>query len=118
MQSKMVDYAIYLQSSPLIEHIRGVLQELPEHSQSLNQTMHGALRYRPIAININTKAPFTGGTAAVQNAIWSGAGLLRLRQLLQQNGRQEERIPTMPVLSFHGHDLNLSGIQERDGHNV
>ena len=114
----MVDYAVYLQSRPLTEHIRGVIQQHPQHSQSLNQTIHGALRYQPIAINIDTKASSAFGTAAVQNAIWSGAGVLRLRQLLQQNGRPKERIPTMPVLSFHGHDLNLSGIQARDDHNV
>jgi hypothetical protein len=81
--------------------------------------MHGPLREQPIGINFETKPPFTGGdTADVQLAIWSGAGLLRLRQLLQQNGREEETIPTMPALSFHGHVLNLSGIQERDDHNV
>ncbi len=119
MQSKMVDYAIYLRSGPLMERIRRVLQELPKSSQSINQTMHGPLREQPIGINFETKPPFTGGdTADVQIAIWSGAGLLRLRQLLQQNRRGEERVPTMPALSFHGHDLNLSGIQEREDHNV
>ena len=118
MQSKMVDYVIYLQSNPLIEHIRGVVQELPEHSWSLNQTMYGPLHFQPIAINIDTKGPFQDDTADVHNAIWSGAGLHRLRQLLQRNGRQKERIPTMPVLSFHGHDLYLSGIEETDDHNV
>ena len=39
MQSKMVDYAIYLRSNLLIEHIRGLIQELPQHSRFLNQTM-------------------------------------------------------------------------------
>ena len=81
MQSKMVDYAVYLQSGPLTEHIQGVIQQLPQHSQSLNQTMHG-LRYQSIAINIDTKASSILGTAAVQNVIWSGVEILRLRQLL------------------------------------
>ena len=70
MQSKMVDYAIYLQSSPWMEHIQGVLQELSKHSQSLNQTIYGPLRYQPIAVSIDTKALFIGGTADVQSAIW------------------------------------------------
>ena len=118
MQSKMVDYAIYLRSNPLIEHIRGMIQELPQKSQFLNQTMQPSLRYVPIAINIDTKGPFADHTADVHNVIWSGAGLYRLRQLLQRNGRQKERIPTMPVLDFRGHELSLSGIQEMDDHNV
>ena len=82
MQNKMVDYVIYLRSDPWMEHVPGVLQELPQQSQSLNQTMYGPLRYEPIAINIDMRVPFTGETPDVPNAVWSGIGLLRLRELL------------------------------------
>lgn len=82
MQSKVVDYAIYLQSDPLIENIRDLIQELPQNSQFLNQTMQAPLRYEPIAINIDTKGSFVHDITDVHNIIWSGAGLCRLRQLL------------------------------------
>jgi len=120
MQSKMVDLAILLRLDPFAQtRLRNILQCSPKDSQSVNQTMQNPLREEPIAINIETKVPFSGeATADLQLAIWSGAGLLRIRGLLEMLEHAQEQIPTLPMLSLHGHDLHLSAIQERTDLNV
>lgn len=120
MQNKMVDYAVYLHPSESMERkIQNTLRGQLPGAQSVNQTMTSSLRQRPIAINMETKVPFSGGeTADVQLAIWMGAGITRLRQLLSGNGNQGEDVPAMPVLSMHGHDLHLSVFKAFQHQNV
>ena len=116
MSGKMVDLAIYMKpDSVALQHIRNSLNHGPQDSISVNQTDFRPLRTRPIILNIETKLPFTGGeTAGVQLATWVGAGLSRLRQMLPP----DEPIPTLPMLSWHGHDLTFMGIQDQGEESV
>lgn len=120
MQDKMVDYAIYLHPSESMERkIQHTLRGQAPGTQSVNQTMSSSLRRRPIAINLETKVPFSGGeTADVQLAIWMSAGITRLRQMLSECGNQGEDVPAMPALSMHGHDLHLSVFKALQHQNV
>jgi len=119
MQTKLVDFAVYLRSEASEEErILQVIAKFPSDAQSINQTQYAPLRQRPIAISIETKPPFTGGeTADVQLSIWAGAGLMKLTQLLELQGKDSE-IPALPVLTFHGHDLYLSVIKGEGRNNV
>lgn len=120
MQSKLVDLAVYLKPTPhMQERILRALTNLDKNSQSINQTSSASLRLNPISLSIETKIPFTGGDVAdVQLAVWAGAGLLRLAQLLKQHGKAGDEVPTLPVLTFYGHDLFLSAIKGDDHSNV
>lgn len=120
MQGKMVDYAIYLQpDAQMGKAINKILLTLGKEAQSVNQTMYPPIRQRPIAVSVETKVPFTGGaTADVQLATWTGAGLTRIRQMLQANANDAETIPTIPALSAHGHDLHMQAFKEEKDGNV
>lgn len=71
--------------------------------------MFRLLHMLSIAISDDTKILITGGeTAEVQLAIWTGAGLTRLRQKLANNKLEAVSIPTHPTLSAHGHNVYLA----------
>ena len=122
MRSKLVDYCINLRpGSTLQTRIENYLRPLPASFQSINQTMFSYLRKRPIAINIETKKPFSGGEEAdIQLATWAGAGLRRMRLILDEEGCQEggnrAKIPALPALS--GHDLYFLAFKEEEERNV
>ncbi|KAF2453094.1 hypothetical protein BDY21DRAFT_357261 [Lineolata rhizophorae] len=93
MLSKMVDYAIYLEtsgpssfdlstSSPLHERISALITDV---THSINHTSYVSLRHRPIAVSIETK---TIGRpeeeARVQLAIWVAAQFERIRSLFTE----------------------------------
>lgn len=120
MQSKLVDLAVYLKpTAQMQERILRTLANLDKTSQSINQTSSASLRLNPISLSIETKLPFTGGEVAnVQLAIWAGAGLSRLARLLKQQGKDGNETPTLPVLTFYGHDLFLSAIKRENLSNV
>jgi len=99
--------------------IRTTLRDLSSETQSINQTMTAGLRVQPIALNFETKRPFCGDdTADLQSAIWMGAGLARIRELLVANNRAETTIPTLPVVQMHGHDVHLLIFEEQGEENV
>lgn len=116
MSSKMVDLAVYI--NPDFNAEREILRKIQSEmkdAQSINQTMFRPLRMAPIVLSIETKTPFSGGeTADVQLATWAGAGLTRLRQMLPPS----EPIPTIPILSWHGHHLHLMGLEEQAEANI
>lgn len=116
----MVDFCVYLQpNTQMRSQIFKSLAKLPSECQTLNQTKTSELRICPIAINIETKVPFSGGeTADVQLAVWTGAGLMKTRQLLTANNRAKTQIPTVPVVQMHGHDVHLLVFEEQEDKNV
>ncbi len=120
MQAKMVDFCVYLQpNTQMRSQILKSLAKLPSECQTLNQTKTSELRICPIAINIETKVPFSGEeTADVQLAVWTGAGLMKTRQLLTANNRAKTQIPTVPVVQMHGHDVHLLVFEEQEDKNV
>ncbi|KAJ9634087.1 hypothetical protein H2201_009118 [Coniosporium apollinis] len=85
LESKMVDYAIYLAPD---EEMRVVIRDTlrllqPKESQSINQTMYDSLRQRPIAISIETKTPNAPEEqVGVQLGVWVAAHFTRLHGLV------------------------------------
>ena len=120
MQGKMVDYAVCLVPPQRIEErINTTIAKFPKDAQSVNQTLYEPLRHKPIAFNIETKKPFTGGQDAdVQLSVWAGAGLLKMGQLMDKQNRHRVEIPTTPVLTLHGYDLYMSVLKREDTCNV
>ena len=97
--------------SAIRETLRGELKQ----AQSVNQTMHAPLQMCPIAISIEIKPPFSEGEIADGRlAIWEGAGLTKLGQLLPL----DQTIPTIPTLAAHGHELHLVALQEKGDENM
>lgn len=82
-QTKMVDFGICLVPSPeLHTRIRSHLAPLDTKQQSINQTLMKPVRISPITINAEIKITFEGGQKGdVQESIWVGAGMNRLRRI-------------------------------------
>lgn len=120
MEDKMVDYALCLQPDVSMKKcVHDILLVQDKDLQSINQTAYPPLCLRPIVLSVETKPPFTGGEDSdVQLAVWVAAGLRRTRLLLHESGNGTEPIPTMPMLSIHGHDMHLSAFREQEANNV
>lgn len=106
VESKMVDYAIYLSpDKDMATRIISILRIQPKDSQSINQTMYDSLRQRPIAISIETKIPDASEEdGKVQLAIWVSAQFARLRSLVKMSTSPMTEIMTLPLLYVAGAD--------------
>lgn len=111
LQSKMVDYAIYLeQTEDMRDRARQALAK-EAHSRpptdvpwSVNHTTYPPLRSRPIAVSIETKTPSGKYDEAVaQLAIWGAAHLARLNRLVPPG----TSLPTLPLVLVSGTEWNL-----------
>lgn len=113
MQDKMVDFALQLkfQDPDIQKRVRYTIRDM--RVQSLSQTDYPPLRMDPIFLTTETKIPFSGGPiAAAQLITWGSAGLVKLHSMLESNRHGEEVIPPMPLLTFYGHEVYFSAIQE------
>ena len=129
MQSKMVDYAILINPSQnftrdpskfLHNHIIEKLRtEKASASISINQTDSEWVRFKPIAVNIETKRGAVGEDEAhVQLATWLTAQYSRLRQLMPDKAKT--KLPSFPVLSVQGQRwlLMIASLQDNDRINL
>ncbi|KAI1394965.1 hypothetical protein F4819DRAFT_492948 [Hypoxylon fuscum] len=102
LSSRLVDFCIALESDTAHkETIKQLLASQPAALRSLNQTMYSPLRFRPIAIAVETKTDTATETGESQLAIWTKAWLNRMKLLGAKN------IPPLPVLRIKGHDWFL-----------
>ncbi|KAL8747818.1 MAG: hypothetical protein Q9190_000362 [Brigantiaea leucoxantha] len=134
MQSKMADFCVFLNPSPpLHTMIHKHLSLYTAAAQSVNQTMVASIRQKPIAINWESKRPYTGGeTSDVQLSIWLGAQLARIREMLdlvtdkgdKDKGKtnkgkiNRDKNVLLPALSAHGNDVDLLVFEEQESQNV
>ena len=107
MQSKMVDYAIVIKPSRDFSidasqclHSRIIEKLRPEKGgASINQTASEWVRFKIIAVNIETKrGAVDEDKAHVQLGTWITAQFARLRQLTSF----DTELPSLPVLSVQG----------------
>ena len=112
----MVDFAITINPDDVLrERIRRTLGDKKDVDRSLNQTYARHMLYKPIVFSIETKIPFTGGEISdVQLSAWQDAWTTKISQLLEANGKAKVKIPTMPLLSIHGHDVHISAFFLRE----
>ena len=111
MASKMVDYAVIIKpDNDLEKRITRTLASFKADEHNINQTDYSPVRFAPFIFSVEAKVPFSGGqTSDIQHMAWYDAGGTKIQQLLEKNGKKNVKIPTIPVLSAHGHDFHLSG---------
>ena len=107
VELKMVDLAMMIKSDKKLKNriIARLNRQLGEDSSkyqdctpSINCTTADYLRYRPIAVSIETKKETDVTDPNLQIGVWSRAHLLKLRQLMPTDVPP----PVMPVLSAVG----------------
>lgn len=94
----MVDYAITIYSEPMPN--KAILDKLrSKHSESINHTKAEYIRFKPIAISIETKRPAAGeGDAKIQLGVWSSAHFQYLVQFCSS-----QNLPILPQILVVGH---------------
>ncbi|KAI0099907.1 hypothetical protein GGR51DRAFT_534065 [Nemania sp. FL0031] len=104
----------------LHEAIRSASQAKKHKGGHVNQTDYASIRYRPIAVSIETKAELLQSKALVQLGLWVAAGHKRLHQLRnhlfpppiplyadEATERPQPRLVTMPLIRIEGHIWNI-----------
>lgn len=99
-KSKMVDFTLNLvPDDKMYEKILLVIQNQPHGLQTINQTNFGRVRFRPIAISIETKTPNASKEEAmIQLGMWVAAHFKRIRMF--SHGKLVT--PTLPLLYVSG----------------
>ena len=112
LNSKMVDYSISLvPNQDMHDAIIRLLKNEAYELQTINQTRSDPLRFRPIAISIETKkASLAGQGARIQLGMWVAAHFNRIRAL-----KDESLImPTLPLISVAGAEWHLHFARDCD----
>ena len=112
MQSKLVDYAIMVDSNTEFkDRIVARLSRRPaipvqRVAPSINSTSAEWIRFNPIAVSIETKREADHRDLAdVQLGIWTVSHFLKLQQLTQDPSTA--KLPVLPVISVVGHQWRL-----------
>lgn len=81
--------------------------------QSLNCTDYNGIRYRPVAVSIETKAAYSGGAeATAQLCTWAQAQIALLRRMLYKLGDDSATIITLPLVMVVGHEWRIYFIED------
>lgn len=96
----MIDYAIVLKpNNDMKQLILDAIKDEPLNTRAINQTSYSPVRLQPIAINIETKVPDTGGQQGLaQLGIWVAAYFKRIEMLTKTNTTRL----TLPLLYVSG----------------
>lgn len=112
----MVDYTVNLApDDEMYEKILLVIQNQPHGLQTINQTSFTPVRFRPIAISIETKTPNASEEEAmIQLGMWVAAHFKRIRMF----SRGELVTPTLPLLYVSSAQWSLLFAIDRGKHVV
>ncbi|KAH8685126.1 hypothetical protein BGZ61DRAFT_479898 [Ilyonectria robusta] len=115
----MVDFCIALAGDDIMSASRR-RQEMANDSSSINHTSYKPIRDRPIAVNIETKAPASSNEEAkAQLSVWTIAYLKRLRSLACTSNSTLAVDVTIPVISVCGGKWELYFVRDKvDGMDV
>ena len=105
LQGKMVDYAICLEpdsAEPMFNRMRSTMQFDPLTAQYINHTSFEPVRFRPIAVSIETKAAGNEVDARTQLSIWVVAHFKRLKVIMQRSGVSRE-MTVLPLIDVQRH---------------
>lgn len=118
-QAKMVDFCIALAGDDIMSAAQR-RQETANDSSSINHTSYKPIRDRPIAVNIETKAPASSNEEAkAQLSVWTIAHLKRLRSLACTSNSTLAVDVTIPVISVCGGKWELYFVRDQvDGMNL
>ncbi|KAL2669918.1 hypothetical protein Neosp_015084 [[Neocosmospora] mangrovei] len=110
LQSKMVDFCLTLTDNDIIHAAKERLR--PSNRRMINHTEYQALRFRPIAISIETKTPDgSSQEARAQLSVWTTAYIARLRELAGTSTGGLDI--TLPILTVRGGQWELSFIIDK-----
>jgi hypothetical protein len=110
LDNKLVDYCIALSESSI--STRKIIDKLSGQPQPLSSAINGIVqedvRFRPIAVSIETKIPW-GEDPLPQLSVWVATHFQRLRRLLPPSVDGHEVIVdmTLPLLAVSGSRWNL-----------
>ncbi|KAM0418933.1 hypothetical protein ACHAPT_012091 [Fusarium lateritium] len=111
LQSKMVDFCLVLDDDETIQVAKDRLR--PGNRRTINHTEYQPLRFRPIAISIETKTPDgSSQEARAQLSVWTTAYVARLRELAGTSAAGGLDL-TLPILTVRGGQWELSFIIDR-----
>ncbi|KUI74266.1 hypothetical protein VM1G_09711 [Cytospora mali] len=111
--SKKVDFAIVLsprESSPLsqaVRHAASISAPIP----TINQSTYPPLRFRPIAVAIESKTTTASADPIVQIGFWTAAWHRRMEDISAELGggeqREGRRIITLPLICIVNHEWSV-----------
>jgi hypothetical protein len=115
-KSKMVGFTVNLDpDDEMYEKILCVIQNQPYGLQTINQTNFTPVRFRPIAISIETKTPNAPEEdAMIQLGMWVAAHFKRMRIF----SHEKLVTPTLPLLYVSGAQWSLLFAIDRGKHVV
>ncbi|KAK7413672.1 hypothetical protein QQX98_007454 [Neonectria punicea] len=106
LQGKMVDFCVTLDSEAI--RYRVIERLKTSNHKSIAHTEYPALRFRPIAVSIETKTPDgSTETARTQLAMWASAHIARLRELAATADDAAGLGITLPLISIRGAEWDL-----------
>ncbi|KAI4130379.1 MAG: hypothetical protein LQ347_003410 [Umbilicaria vellea] len=119
LQGKMVDYAICLESDsadPMFDRMRNALRSEPLNLQYINHTSFEPVRFRPIAVSIETKVAGNEADATTQLSVWVVAHFKCLQAIMQRSGACLEMM-VLPLINPYplsvGHETHVTAIRIR-----
>ncbi|GAW23560.1 hypothetical protein ANO14919_131270 [Xylariales sp. No.14919] len=104
--SKMVDFCLTIEPGRP-DQVDDMLSRQPhERLYTLNQTMYAPLRFRPVAVAVETKIDTAASTGETQLGIWTKAWLNRVSLLLglPSGAAPAPAPPPLPVIRIRGHE--------------
>ena len=102
----MVDYDICLEpdsAEPMFKRMRETLRLELVNSHYINHTSFEPVRFRPIAISIETKIGGSESEAATQLSVWVVAHFKRLQLIILRSGVTCEMM-VLPLIYIKEHD--------------
>lgn len=106
LQGKMVDYAICLEldpAEPMFDRMWNTMELEPTSHQYINHTSFDPVRFRPIAVSIETKVDGSEVEATIQLSVWVVAHFKRLQAIIQRSGVCPQ-MSVLPLIHILGHD--------------
>ncbi|KAI1153550.1 hypothetical protein F4825DRAFT_248100 [Nemania diffusa] len=116
--SKMVDFCLTIEpTNP--EQVTDIMEyQQASQLQTLNQSMYPPLRFRPVAIAVETNVDTSQETGETQLGIWTKAWFNRIYMLLQSRDALSS-CPPLPLISIRGnHWFVLIAYLEEEGKNT
>lgn len=117
----MVDYAICLEGEliePMYERIMNIMGLDPPGSQYINHTALEPVRFRPIAVSIESKVESGNeAEATTQLSVWVLAHFKRLQGIIKHSGVTSE-MPVLPLINIQGEEWITRLAVQRDNKTV
>lgn len=116
----MVDYAICLEfneTEPIYKRMLTALELEPPDNQYINHTSFEPVRFRPIAVSIETMLTGNENDATTQLSVWVVAHLKRLNRIIQLAGVGSE-LTVLPLIYIQGDEWFATLAAQRNNKTV